>query len=179
MTQTVEQLQQTEILLNQTLQNLNMPAVFRANLNAFVSSARSITFIMQKEFSSNPRFTEWYKGKQEEMIKDPIFALFKKLRNESLKERPVANRIKFTTEVNATFGANQEATIPFLNVSKDGNIIINNNEPIIINGKPSSITPHTQYSYFFDELPNQDAVELSKLYFNKLKDLVKDCYDNM
>ncbi|TLX86190.1 MAG: hypothetical protein E6K94_10055 [Thaumarchaeota archaeon] len=71
--------------------------------------------------------------------------------------------------MNATFRANQEAIIPLFKVGENGNIIINNNKPVMINGKPSDIIPNTHHSYFFDQRPNDDAIELSKSYFDKLK----------
>lgn len=86
-------MQETEILLAQALSSLNYPVVFRANLNAFIGSARSITSIMQKEFSSRPGFKEWYGKKQEKMRLDELLRLFINLRNESLKERPLADKI--------------------------------------------------------------------------------------
>jgi len=44
--------------------------------------------------------------------------------------------------LNATFRANQEAIIPLFKDGENGNIIINNNKPVMINGKPSDIIPN-------------------------------------
>ena len=46
---------------------------FEYNLSAFLSAARSVTFVLQKESSKNPDFDEWYGKKQMQMKRDKIF----------------------------------------------------------------------------------------------------------
>ena len=50
-------------------------------------------------------------------------------------------------------------------------------KPGMIDGKPSAILPNTHHSYFFDQRPDDDAIELSKSYYNELADIVKECHD--
>lgn len=59
---------------------------FFYNLSAFFSAARSVTFFLQKEYSGDPDFMEWYSGEQEEMNEVPLFELIKGTRNFVLKE---------------------------------------------------------------------------------------------
>ena len=177
MTDTFYRLTDTETLLNQAINSVNDPAIFRANFNGFLAMARSVTNVMQHEFNDEKGFKEWYLEKQKLMRDNDIFKLFISLRNESLKERPLVNEIKITTKVNATFKAGEEAIIPAFRLDEFGNVIFDNDKPVIINGKPSEIIPTTQHSYFFDQRPNDDAIELSKLYFNELSKIVKECYN--
>src|SRR5512146_1209236 len=44
--------------------SVNNYPLFIANLDAFVTAARSVTFIMQSEFDKSLGFKEWYKLKQ-------------------------------------------------------------------------------------------------------------------
>jgi len=177
MTDTYNRLTDTETVLNQAINYVNIPAQFRAYFNAFVTSARSVTNIMQKEFADKKGFQEWYTEKQKIMRENGNFTLFKHLRNESLKERPLVNEIKITTNVNATFQAGQQAEIPLFRLDDDANVVFDNNRPIMIDGKPSDIIPKTYHSYFFRQRPNDDAIELSKLHFKELEDIVRECYD--
>lgn len=177
MTDTFNRLTDTETLLNQAINSVNIPAKFRANFNAFLASARSITNVMQHEFANQKGFHEWYLNKQKFMRESGNFTLFKHLRNESLKERPLVNEIKITTNVNATFQAGQEAIIPAFRLDDNANVVFDNDKPIMINGKPSDIIPITRHSYFFRQRSNDDAIELSKLYLKELADIVEECYD--
>lgn len=56
------------------------------NFAAFVQSARSVTFVLQKEFSKDQKFVDWYTSKQKEMGKDQLCKFFKELRNSVVKE---------------------------------------------------------------------------------------------
>ncbi len=52
--------------------------------NAFVASARSVTFVMQTEHAHAPAFSEWYENRKTALPDD-----FKELRNISLKRAPI------------------------------------------------------------------------------------------
>ena len=52
MTGSQQKLMYADIVLRQAKQNINNYHVFIANLDVFVTDARSVTFIMQKEFNS-------------------------------------------------------------------------------------------------------------------------------
>ncbi|MBO9712476.1 hypothetical protein [Sphingomonas sp.] len=60
------------------------------NLNAFLSAARSVTFLLQKEMAHVPGFREWLAQKQDEMRADPVARFFLLLRNFSQKEGRVS-----------------------------------------------------------------------------------------
>ena len=63
---------------------------FVYELNAFLSAARSVTFLLQKEMKGVPGFDDWWKNKSTEMSEDPVMKFFKKSRNISQKEGTVA-----------------------------------------------------------------------------------------
>lgn len=56
------------------------------NLNAFLSAARSVTFLLQKEMAHVPGFREWLAKKQDELRADAAARFFLLLRNFSQKE---------------------------------------------------------------------------------------------
>lgn len=60
--------------------------VFLFNLASFISSAREVTWYLQKEFRGNPKFEDWYTTKQQQMREDEIFRFFLNKRNIVVKE---------------------------------------------------------------------------------------------
>jgi hypothetical protein len=59
---------------------------FGYELNAFLSAARSVTFILQKELSDVPGFQEWWSKQRDLLVRDPAARFFLELRNDSQKE---------------------------------------------------------------------------------------------
>ena len=57
-----------------------MIGFFGFNLSAFVTSARSVTFLMRKEFQHVVGFEDWYTNKQKLMQSDNDFKFFNELR---------------------------------------------------------------------------------------------------
>lgn len=62
------------------------PYHLQYNLNAFLSAARSVTFLLQKEMAHVPGFREWLAVKQDELRADAAARFFLLLRNFSQKE---------------------------------------------------------------------------------------------
>jgi hypothetical protein len=58
----------------------------RYELNAFLSAARSVTFLLQKELSGVPAFDEWWREQRAELRRDAAARFFLELRNYSQKE---------------------------------------------------------------------------------------------
>ena len=59
---------------------------FAYELNAFLSAARSVTFLLQKEMRAVPGFDSWWSDRIAEMKEDPAMEFFKESRNFSQKE---------------------------------------------------------------------------------------------
>lgn len=70
---------------------------FGYELNAFLSAARSVTFLLQKEMSKVPGFSSWWEGQQSQLRSDRSARFFVELRNFSQKAGRVSlvgSRIK-------------------------------------------------------------------------------------
>lgn len=59
---------------------------FSYELNAFLSAARSVTFLLQKEMAHVPGFVVWWDSQRQRLAADPAAQFFLKLRNFSQKE---------------------------------------------------------------------------------------------
>lgn len=63
---------------------------FQYELNAFLSAARNVTFVLQASMSKVKEFDIWYADRQFAMKNDPAMKFFLELRNVSQKQGPVA-----------------------------------------------------------------------------------------
>jgi len=154
------------------------PELFIANLNSFISLARSITNIMQKEFHNVPEFDEWYAIKQEEMRNDKDMKFFVELRNESLKEKSVG-KIVYKVELleDITFPSNETLTWPAFKPNNNGTLVLDeDNKFFKINGVPR---PEIKYdysiNYSFKQRPNIPVKTLCLAHYKKLEKLVTEC----
>jgi hypothetical protein len=178
MTYTQQKLIYANIMLEQAKQNYNDYTVFMANLDAFVTDARSVTFIMKTEFDSIKGFREWYSVKQDEMKDYSDFDFFNKLRVNTTHVRPFNTVTKISTAFpeGMTLSGGKTVEIP-LGEMGDRDFIIDNQTPVIVNGNAvNHIKRSTTRNYFFTDKPNEDAIARCEAYFQKLKELVTECH---
>ena len=154
------------------------PNLFIANLNSFISLARSITLVMQKEFHDVPGFAEWYNIKQDEMKNDKDMKFFVVLRNESLKEKSVGKIFyKITLLQDVTLKPGEVITGPALKQNNEGTLTLDeNNKYLTINNIPR---PEIKYdysvNYLFTQRPDIPAKTLCLTHYKKLEKLVTEC----
>ena len=136
MRETQQKLTYARIMLQQAKQNSNDYSVFMANLDAFVTDARSVTLIMQKEFNSVIGFKEWYNAKQQEIKNNSDFVFFNKLRVDTIHVRPFNTSSKYITSFpeEMTISGGKTVDIPLGKVDHMGNLVIDNTTPVSING---------------------------------------------
>lgn len=58
-------------------------------LSAFLSALRSVTFYLQKQYTGDDRFRDWYVVKQQQMDADPVLRLLNKKRVGVVHREPV------------------------------------------------------------------------------------------
>jgi hypothetical protein len=179
MTDTQQKLMYAHIMLEQAKHNSNDYPVFIANLDAFVTDARSVTMNMQTEFDSIKGFKEWYSVKQQEMKENSDFDFFNSLRRVTTHVHPFNAASKITTSFQdgMTISGGKIVDIP-LGKMGDRDFIIDNTTPVSINGKSAiNINRSTTRNYFFTDKPNEDAIARCEAYIQKLKELVARCHD--
>ena len=121
--------------------------VFIYNLNAFLSTARSITFFMQKHYSKKDGFKKWYDGQRIKLINDSDLVFLANARNEVIHEKQIKTIMEFTL-----------TPIP------SGTIIKNPYENAIFTVDKRAFTK--------DEM---DIINFSETQLNKLIQLVNEC----
>jgi hypothetical protein len=95
-TNTRHKLEESEYFFERMKDNLDSRKPFGFNLSAFLSAARSVTFIMRKEFSRTTWFKGWYDNKLRRMDSD--FRFFNDMRVATIHRKPVipAKRVSVT-----------------------------------------------------------------------------------
>jgi len=175
MSATSQKLNEAIVLLEQAKANSDDYVVFIANLNAFVSAARSVTFVMQTEYASAAGFKEWYRGKGLE--EDGDLKFFNKLRVDTEHIRPFNTpTTRYTTVFKGglSIPAGTTVEIPFGRVAA-GQIVVSDEAAAMVDGRPVPIERSTTRAYYFTDRPEEDAITLCQKYFQKVKELVIEC----
>lgn len=149
------------------------PPKFAFSLSAFLSAARSVTFIMQSEFNNLQGFDIWYEDKQKEMSSDKDFKFFNNLRVVTIHQKPVIPHRKTEISIFETIAVSESVTIKV--IDKEGNVV---SEQTSKPKKPKSqqeteIT--VKDSWYFEERPNDDLLNLCNEYVQKIEKLVEEC----
>jgi hypothetical protein len=76
--------------------SIDRPIIFSYYLSAFVSAARSSTFVLKYEIGKDHEFKNWYAKKQDLMNKDAIFSFFNSVRIETIHHE---GKIKFRRKI--------------------------------------------------------------------------------
>jgi hypothetical protein len=89
MTDTETKLADARIQLRLAEVHIREYDVVRSCINGFISSARSVTFTMQKESGGSDEFASWYTQKQADMQANPLLLFFDDQRTISIHQRSV------------------------------------------------------------------------------------------
>jgi hypothetical protein len=171
-------LEMARYFFNRMLETYHVPFEFECNLHAFITIARSVTFVMQREYSEIPNFKVWYQEKKNEMKNDEMLKFFREARDIIIHEKPL------------NIGTIAHIRKIFINSIPRGwsFVITGKGEPVWIT--PSGEKFHAvefdnqiERVYLFDKPPNNflgvplkdfSAVTLCRLYLTYLSDLVKE-----
>ena len=170
MSNTRQKLEEAKYFLSQMQANIENPKNFAFNLSAFLSAARSVTFVMRSEFARFSGFDGWYKSKQEEMNGDGDFKFFNDMRVVTIHQRTVTPHRKTHITISETISASLTRKV----VDKDGNVVSERtSEPKAEKSPEEKVT--IKHSWYFEERPDEDLLELCNAYVQKLEKLVDEC----
>src|SRR3989338_6957218 len=168
------------------MKSSNNSEEFEINFAAFVNSARNVTFVLQKEFTKDSDFNNWYTQKQTEMKNDELCKFFLELRNNIIKEG--INGIvgfSFTNQPFNTTNDLEQKPKNAKNITIDGkgffwNINVGTKYedkiPAKHNGKLTTIIKlnNQPKQHLGKDISKKNTVEISESYFDYLKKLVDD-----
>jgi len=107
-TETLMKLRDAATQMKLALDSKSDIEVIRSCVNSFISHARSVTFVMQRESSGYPELEEWYLQKQEELKTNPLLKFFNDRRVYSIHKGVVAPTIRSTPAYNITVNGIQQ-----------------------------------------------------------------------
>lgn len=160
-------LDQSRFFLEKMRGLLANPREFTYYLNAFISSARSVTFIMQEEFSRRSGFTSWYESRQAELRKDPTFQYFN-------EHRRLLTHVRALKEPSHAFIHNPDE-------------LLRGYMAYVVTGTGSTLrlviqddvqerrrkVLGNQPDYFFEDVNDKSVLEMCDSYVNELANLVE------
>ena len=173
MSNTRQKLEEARYFLEQMQVCVEDRKKFAFNLSAFLSAARSVTFIMQSESKSSPEFSDWYKDKQKEMNNDGDFRFFNDLRVATIHKKPVVPHKKTEIGISETIAISESITIRV--IDKEGNVISEQTSEPKETKPPQEKEVTVKHSWYFEERPNDDLLGLCNKYIQNIEKLVEEC----
>jgi len=137
------------------------PEALKHSLSAFLSAFRSVTFYLQAEFASDPRFEPWYEEKRQEMRDDPVLQLLNEQRVLTVHKCTPRVVGKFTVYVADPTMAMAEAVQALLK-APDGSTVTYHEPPELPQEfVESGNRARVERQLFFDGHEEQDLFALS------------------
>lgn len=167
MTNTKDKLNEAKHFLEEMKRVSSDPNKFRYELTAFLAASRSITQIMQKEFSGKTGFDDWYTQKQGEMGDSPILKYLHRQRVISYHEHPVLPYPIVVTDQNTT---GTGMTVVLTGTGSSVSLSIGQLALPIISA-------HISIKYYFDDIPtkDRDVITICQEAVNALELIVVEC----
>lgn len=182
-------LEESKFFLDKMIKNSNKLPDFDYYFNAFISSARSILWIMKNEYIHKPGWEEWYNSIETTGEEDQFNNNINNLRIRSLKKNPPRTskyvgmitpneNIDVISEIRKFMG---EKTKIRCKISFEE--IENKYESLGIKRDKQKLTISGKVSCYrtIDEFKKEDVIKIAKKYFNWLESLVFECekvFDN-
>lgn len=157
---------------------------FIYNMNAFLNSARNVTFSLRTEFAGNLHFETWYSKKQKEMSKDKLMRYFVDMRNISLKEKTpehsLSLKVVYVIPLEREVIGHVERKISGDERDSDSRLILPTYDETGMHSKPKIIEPTYSLVTFweFEKSPEgyqgKDILGLCVTYYHKLERLIAE-----
>lgn len=176
MIETETKLNEARHFLIQIKNSLEDPKILGFNLSAFVSAARSVTFIMQREFKGNFQFERWYRAKQEKMKGEDIFVFFNSLRVCTIHIGSIKKNRYISVQINEPPVSIFESVA--VTVIRNGEVIQQSSSPLTNSSPPrnlSNVGSTQEIKMHFEGRPQDDGIELCEDYLKRIERLVEEC----
>jgi hypothetical protein len=160
------------------LKDTSNEEIFRSCINAFLSAARSVTFVMERESSDSPQLKSWYNNQINILGQTPLFRFFNSQRVYSIHKGVIQPKVKSHEIKEATFRYTQNNSAK---IRPSGEIVIDSSAEIPV--QALDIIGVTKFGkiwgWYFDSveeyIPNNsgNVLNLCEQYFLALKKMVQ------
>jgi hypothetical protein len=182
MSHTKEKLEEARFFLEQLERNYRSSPEVRYFLSAYISAARSVTWVMRSEYQDILGWEEWYVSQAPDTDKAQFLKAINDLRVKSVKQGPmqIHYKVEFqipvekvTKEVEEYFQKSQGKRL-------SGEIIIAENKDaekeIIVSGNRIEGQFIFERAYIeVDMFPDEDILDVCKEYYSMIERLVITC----
>lgn len=158
-------------------------SVINYYLSAFISSSRSVLWIMRSEYKNVSGWEDWYDLLKPTVAQKAFIKNVTDIRNRSEKEEPlqVGGRVVFTVpkdnlteDLKAFLKANVNK--PFLITVADANKVSDQKTIVdLTNNRARSIAKLDKVFFTVRELPDRNIITVCNRYFNLLNGMVRKC----
>jgi len=168
MTHTRDKLNEAKNFIEEMKNVYLFPDKFRYVLTAFLAASRSITLIMQKEFSKEVGFKDWYKQKQTEMRNNSTLKYLDRQRDISLHEHPVL-------QCSIISVIEPKVNSPDMSIFLTGTGSNINLSHVLL--PAPTIKPNTRLTYYFDDMHaiGKDVMAICQEAITALEAIVVEC----
>ena len=168
MTNTRDKLNEAKYFLEEMKRVSSDTDKFRYELTAFLAASRSITQIMQEEFSEKSGFAVWYTQKQSEMKNSGILKYLHRQRTLTYHKRPVLP----SYPISATGQSADGAGISVILMGTGSTLDLSSGFVTL-----PMIQPCTTVTYYFDDIPSKDkdVIAICQEAVNALEIIVIEC----
>ncbi len=173
----LEKIKEAEYFYKQILDTQEDSEVFKYNLSAFLSAARSVLQFACEEAKTKHKGQYWYDTC---VSKKPIISLFKDKRDINIHREPVKTRKDITLSLTEALHLSVSmGSIKMVQKDKYGNIISESISESQSEPKPRKVKKQVPaeviYRYSFENwLGNEDIPTLCQKYINELKTITVD-----
>lgn len=178
--QTENKLYEAKYFFNQMKYNLNNPQILGFNISAFITAARTVTWFMQKEYASNPKFSSWYETKQQEMKDDSVCKFFHDLRTANIHTHSPKTHREVSVSISESVPVSDSISVK---VTRAGNVIqesssketeIKNSNSINHNTGNLNSNNNVTIKMVFEDKLGDDGISLCESYLSKIEKIVDE-----
>ncbi|OOM05685.1 hypothetical protein [Clostridium saccharobutylicum] len=182
MSNTTYKLEESRFFLDKMIENRKRLPDFDYYFNAYISSARSILWIMKNEYTHKDGWKEWYNSIETTKEEDEFNRNINELRVRSLKKNPPRTKeyVGMTTQTENIDIINEIREFMGGKTKMKCDISfepINENEALGVkkDSKKLSISGKVVSYRTIDEFKNEDVIKIAKKYFEWLEVIVDGC----
>jgi hypothetical protein len=172
-TDTREKLLEVKYFLERMIETHTERNAFKCNLGAFLSSARSVTWIMQKEFGKVPGFANWYTAQQSKMKADAKMKILDDQRDVTIHQKSISPRAHVNISITEHITVTDSVSV--LIIRADGTVERRNSMPPSPPTPPSKTEAMVEWRWYFNEIPDMDVITVCKEHTSKLESIVTEC----
>ena len=173
MTGTRDKLNEARYFLELMAANESQREPFKYCLGAFLATAQSVTWFLQKEYDKTAGFKSWYEQQRERMKSDETMKVLHDKRVVTTHREPLAPQAHVNIAISDTITISDSVQVVMHDSTGNEASRIEAERPSKQAPEPKSST--AEWKWYFDEIPGRDLLSVCTEYLGKMDTLVTQC----